>query len=462
MTDYDATVVGAGPNGLAAAVELARSGRKVLLVEARDTIGGGTRTEELTLPGFRHDMCSAIHPSGIASPFFKEIGLEVDWIRPPLQISHPLDGGKAAAMHLSLEETAASLGEDGALYRRMMGALVERLPELMDMLLGPVRPIPIHKVLMLRATVLGGIPASIQGRRFSTPGARALFAGMAAHAMAPFNGLATTGVGVALGAVGHVDGWPIARGGSQAIADALARRLADLGGTIETGHMVDTLDGLPGDLFFLDVMPPAALRIGGDRLSGSAKRRLRRWRAGAGIFKVDWALDGPVPWSDPHSSSAGTVHVGGTFEEIEAAERAVFRGDHPERPFVLVGQQSLFDDTRAPAGKHTLWGYTHVPPGSTVDMTERIETQIARFAPGFRDLILDRKTTNPAEYEAYNPNLIGGDIGGGRFGVRKVLQIGAKRPFDLGGGIFLCSSAVPPGAGVHGMCGYNAVRAALD
>lgn len=461
MKSFNATVVGAGPNGLAAAVELARSGRKVLLVEAKDTIGGGARTEEVTIPGFRHDICSAIHPSGIASPFFKEIGLEVDWVQPELPISHPLGNGTAVAMYPSLEETAAGLGVDGDRYRKVMGTMTSQNSDLMEMLLGPVRPIPQHKRLMLHAALVGGVPASIQGRRFSTPEGRALFAGLTAHAMAPFRRLATSGVGLALGAVGHVDGWPLVKGGSAGIINALAARFEELGGVIETGRKVESLDGLPGDLFFLNVMPPAAVSIGGRRISASAHRRLNRWRPGSGVFKVDWALSGHVPWSDPLSARAGTVHIGGTFEEIEASERAVFRGEHPERPFVLVAQQSMFDETRAPSGRHTLWGYSHVPTGSIVDMTQRIEAQIERFAPGFSKLILDRKTTNSVEYEEYNPNLMGGDVGGGRFGVGKVLQIGSKRPYDLGGGVFLCSSAVPPGAGVHGMCGYNAVRAAL-
>ena len=461
MAQYDATVVGAGPNGLAAAVALARKGRRVLVVEASDKIGGGTRTEELTLPGFWHDVCSAIHPSGIASPFFREIGLEIDWIEPPLQISHPLGDGRAAVMYHSLDETVAGLGDDGHRYRSIMAPLVDRLQDLMEMLLGPVRPIPIHMMLMLRATVTGGIPASVMGRRFKTAEARGLFAGLAAHTMAPFSGLGTSGVGISLGAVGHVDGWPLVKGGSRAITEALAARLLDLGGSIETGRPVTSVDELPGEMFFLNVMPPAALTIAGDRISPSAKRRLARWKPGMGVFKVDWALDGPIPWADPHSARAGTVHIGGTFEEIEANERSVFKGDHPERPFVLLSQQSMFDDTRAPSGKHTIWAYTHVPGGSTVDMTTAIENQIERFAPGFKDLILQRHTMNPADYESYNANLVGGDVGGGKFGVAKILQIGSKRPYALGGGVFLCSSAVPPGAGVHGMCGYNAVRAAL-
>jgi phytoene dehydrogenase-like protein len=461
MSDFDATVVGAGPNGLAAALELARSGRNVLVLEGTDRIGGGARTEELTLPGFKHDVCSAIHPSGIASPFLRHIGLEVDWVDPPIPVSHPIGDGRAAVLYRSVEGTANMLGDDGDRYRRVMQPMVDRIEDLVAMLFGPVLPIPLHPGPMARATLQGGPPASLRGRMFRTPEARALYAGLAAHSIAPFSGLATSGVGLVLGAIGHAMGWPMARGGSQAIADAMAGRLEELGVSIETGRMVDSANELPGNLAILDVMPPAAIRIAGARLHPGARRRLGRWRPGTAVFKVDWALDGPVPWADPHSSQAGTVHIGGTFEEIEAAERTVFRGGHPERPFVLVAQQSLFDDSRAPEGKHTLWGYCHVPSGSTVDMTEAIESQIERFAPGFRDRIIGRSTMHSLQYEAYNPNLIGGDIGGGRFGVGKVLQIGADRPYTLGGGLYLCSSATPPGAGVHGMCGYNAARAAL-
>jgi phytoene dehydrogenase-like protein len=461
MSDFDATVVGAGPNGLSAALALARSGRKVLVLEAKSTVGGGTRTKELTIPGFLHDVCSAIHPSGIASPFFEDVGLEIDWVQPPIPVSHPLGGDRVAALHRSLDETVDALGADGRLYRRIMGMLSESIPELMSMLLGPVRPVPEHKALMLKSAFVGGFPASVLGRRFRTPEGRALFAGLAAHAMAPFKGLATSGAGLVLGAIGHGPGWPLVAGGSQGIADALVARIVELGGEVETGRRVDSIADLPGDLHFLDVMPPDALRIASARMSPNARRRMRRWRPGSGVFKVDWALDGPIPWTDRLSSQAGTVHVGGTFEEIEASEREVFQGKHPHSPFVLVAQQSLFDPSRAPQGKHTAWGYCHVPLGSSMDLTDTIERQIERFAPGFRDIIIGRASMNSVQYQTYNPNLIGGDIGGGRFGVRKILQVGKRRPYDLGGGVYLCSSATPPGAGVHGMCGYNAVRAAL-
>jgi len=461
MSDFDAAVVGAGPNGLAAAVELARSGRKTLLVEASQEIGGGTKTAELTLPGFKHDVCSAIHPSGVASPFFRDIGLELDWVQPPVPFTHPLDGGRVAALLRSVEETADLVGDDGSAYRRLMAPIVENIDQMIDVALGPVTLIPEHKGAFARIALFGGLPASILAKRFSTDVGKALIAGISAHAIAPFHAPATAAVGVMLGAIGHSHGWPLARGGSQTITAALLARFLGMGGEVEVGHRVTSVDELPAPMVFLDVMPPAAHAIAEHRLSSGSARRLSRWRAGPGIFKVDWALDGPIPWSDPLSGQTATVHLGGRYAEIAAAERAVSRGEHPKRPFVLLAQQSLFDDTRAPDGKHTAWGYCHVPNGSTVDMTSAIEDQIERFAPGFRDLVLERSIMGAGEFHAYNPNYIGGDIGGGRYGLRKVLQIGDKAPYDLGGNVFLCSSATPPGAGVHGMCGYHAVRAAL-
>lgn len=462
MSDFDAAVVGAGPNGLAAAVELARSGRKTILVEAADRIGGGTRTEELTLPGFLHDVCSAIHPAGVASPFFAQIGLEVDWVQPPVPFAHPLDGDRSAALLRSVDETASSLGPDGDSYRRLMGPIVDDIEPFIDVALAPVSLIPEHVGAFTRLGVVGGLPASILAKRFGTEEGKALFAGMSAHAIAPFHGLATSAVGLMLGAIGHTHGWPLARGGSHAVTTALAARFEELGGKIELGRTVKDIDELPADIRFLDVMPPAALQMTGDRIPAGSVRRLSRWKPGAGVFKLDWALDGPIPWSDPTCRQTATVHVGGRYEEVAAAERAVARGDHPRDPFVLMAQQSLFDATRAPEGKHTAWGYCHVPNGSDVDMTDAIESQIERFAPGFRDLILERSTHGPSQLHAYNQNYLGGDIGGGQYGVRKVLQVGKKAPYELGGGVYLCSSATPPGAGVHGMCGYHAVRAALD
>ncbi len=462
MNDFDAAVVGAGPNGLAAAIELARSGRRTLLVEASQEIGGGTRTAELTLPGFKHDVCSAIHPSAVASPFFDEIGLELEWVQPPIPFTHPLEEGRVAALLRSIDETADLVGADGTASRGLMTPMVENIDEMIEVALGPVTMIPEHKAAFARIAAIGGLPAALLAKRFSTDEGKALIAGISAHSIAPFHAPATAAVGVMLGAIGHGHGWPMARGGSQTISAALLSRFLQLGGEVEMGHKVSSVDELAAPTVFLDVMPPAALAMAGSRISSGSARRLSRWRPGPGIFKVDWALDGPIPWTDPLSSQTATVHLGGRYAEIAAAERAVSRGEHPKRPFVLLAQQSLFDRTRAPDGKHTAWGYCHVPTGSTVDMTSAIEGQIERFAPGFRDLVLERSTMSANAFESYNPNYIGGDIGGGRYGLRKVLQIGTRAPYDLGGNVFLCSSATPPGAGVHGMCGYHAVRAALD
>jgi phytoene dehydrogenase-like protein len=462
MSRFDAAVVGAGPNGLAAAVELARSGRKTLLVEADNEIGGGTRTGELTLPGFKHDICSAIHPSGVASPLFNDLGLNVKWVHSPIPFTHPLDGGRVVALHRSVEDTAEGLGTDSGRYQSLMGPIAENIDEMVDVALGPVTVIPEHKAAFTRIAVVGGLPAAILAKRFSTDEGKALIAGISAHAIAPFHAPATAAVGLMLGAIAHTRGWPMAKGGSQTIAGALAARFIELGGEIEVGRTVKSVDDLDAPMAFLDVMPPAAYEMARDRISRTNTRGLSRWKPGPGIFKIDWALDGPIPWSDPLSSQAATVHLGGRYAEVASAERAVSRGEHPKRPFVLLAQQSLFDMTRAPEGKHTAWGYCHVPNGSTVDMTEAIENQIERFAPGFRDLILARSSRTSMDYQAYNPNYIGGDIGGGRYGLRKVLQIGTKAPYHLGGNVYLCSSATPPGAGVHGMCGYHAVRAALD
>jgi phytoene dehydrogenase-like protein len=462
MTDFDATVVGAGPNGLAAAVELARSGRKTLLVEAADEIGGGTRTEELTLPGFRHDVCSAIHPAGVASPYFNAIDLEVDWVQPPIPLTHPLDDDRVAVLRRSVDETASGLGDDEGWYRRLMEPNVDHIEDYVEVALGPLKIIPDHPGAFTRLGLVGGLPAAALAKRFETEEGKALFAGIAAHAIAPFYGLATSAVGLMLGAIAHSHGWPLARGGSRAITDALAARFEELGGKIELGRHVDSVDELPKGPVFLDVMPPEARQIARSRISASRARQLSRWQPGPGIFKVDWALDAPIPWADAASRQTATVHLGGKYAEVAASERAVARGDHPKRPFVLMAQQSLFDDSRAPTGKHTAWGYCHVPNGSQVDMTEAIENQVERFAPGFKDIVLERATRSAMAYQAYNPNYVGGDISGGQYGLRKLLQIGTDSPYSLGGDVYLCSSATPPGAGVHGMCGYHAVRAALD
>ena len=461
MTEFDATVVGGGPNGLAAGVELARAGRKTLLIEAADQIGGGTRTEELTLPGFLHDVCSAIHPAGVASPYFREIDLEIDWINSPLPVAHPLDSGRAAVVHRSVDETAETLGEDSDWYRKLMTPIVENIDEYVDVALGPITLVPKHIGEFTRLGIYGGLPAAALAKRFNTEEGKGLFAGIAAHAIAPFYGLATSAVGLMLGAIAHSHGWPLARGGSQSISHALASRFESLGGKIELGRTVESVDELGTGPVFLDVMPPAAFRIARNRIAPSKARRLSRWQPGPGIFKIDWALDAPIPWADPSSGMAATVHLGGRYAEVAASERAVARGDHPRRPFVLLAQQSLFDGSRAPEGKHTAWGYCHVPNGSDLDMTHAIENQVERFAPGFKDIVIERATRTTSAYERYNANYVGGDIGGGEYGLKKVLQIGSKSPYDLGGDVYLCSSATPPGAGVHGMCGYYAARAYL-
>ncbi len=428
MSEYDAVVVGAGPNGLSAAVELTLSGRRVLVLEGSDVIGGGTRTEALTLPGFLHDVCSAIHPMGAASPFFRSNGIG-DWIHPDLPVTHPLDGGRVAVLHRSLDRTADALGPDGERYRRSVGALVDHASTTMAQVLGPLPTLPPHPIHLARFGLPGLLPASVIVRSLKTAAGRALFAGLAAHAVAPFSAPMTGAVAQVFAMTAHTDGWPLVRGGSQQLAEQLAAAVVAGGGSIEVGRTIASFEELPPTpIVLLDVMPDAAERIAGDRVSPSARRRLGRWRSGPGVFKVDWALDGPIPWTDDASGRAGTVHVGGTYEEVAAAERTVHSGEHPERPFVFLAQQSLFDPSRAPDGGQTAWGYCHVPAGSTRNMTTAIEAQIERFAPGFRDRIIARHTMGPAAYEDHNPNYVGGDIAGGAFSVRRMVQFEAAQP----------------------------------
>jgi phytoene dehydrogenase-like protein len=475
---HDAIVVGSGPNGLAAAIALARAGRSVLVREGRETIGGGLRTEELTLPGFRHDTCSAIHPLGVASPFLRSLPLEehgVEWIHPPAPLAHPLDDGSAVVLERSLEETAAGLGADGRAWRRLFEPFVSGADDLLDGVLAPLRP-PRHPLLMGRFG-LGALRSADRLARsaFRDERARALFAGSAAHSMLPLDAAATASFGLVLATLGHAVGWPLARGGSQAIADALASCLRSLGGEIETGRPVTSLselDALVSDrhkqrpLVLLDVTPRQFLVLAGDRLSGRYRRALERYRYGAGAVKVDYALSGPVPWRARACSRAATVHVGGTLDEIAAGESAVAAGRVSERPYVIVAQQSLFDETRTPEGRHALWAYTHVPNGWTQAdaAAAAIESQLERFAPGFRDLVLERSMLGPAELEARNPNYVGGDINGGSADLRQLFArpvarlVPYRTPLE---GVYLCSSSTPPGGGVHGMCGYHAARAAL-
>jgi phytoene dehydrogenase-like protein len=474
QTHYDAVVVGAGPNGLAAAITLARAGRSVVIYEAAETIGGGARTQELTLPGFRHDVCSAIHPLAAASPFFRSLPLArygLEWIYSPAALAHPLDDG-AAVLERSLDAMEATLGKrDAAAWRRLYAPLVDHWNELARGILGPLRPgfqltHPLISLEMARFGLSALQPArGLAERTFQGEQARALFAGMGAHAMLPLERPVSAAIALVLGTLAHLIGWPFPKGGSQALVDALAASLRALGGEIITGVEVKALRELPSARATLfDVTPHQLLRIAGHALPEGYRAQLGRYRYGPGVFKVDYALDGPISWRDAACARAATVHLGGTLAEIAASERGVSRGVVPEQPFVLLAQQSLFDPTRAPVGKHTAWAYCHVPNGCDVDMTARIEAQIERFAPGFGDRVLARHTLNPAQVEGYNANYIGGDINGGVQDLGQLFTRPVARldPYATPNkALYLCSSSTPPGGGVHGMCGYYAARSAL-
>ena len=466
---YDAVVIGSGPNGLAAAIAIARAGHSVLVVEAKETIGGGTRSAELTLPGFIHDICSTIHSLGYSSPFFKTLPLQehgLEWIFPPAALAHPLDDGTAVMVACSVKETSETLGPDAAVYRLIYSPLVDHWPDLAVDLLGPLPLPPRHPILLARFGLRALWPADIFARTaFRGERARALFAGMAGHSMMPFHKLITAAFGIVLNCSAHAVGWPVARGGSQKIADALASYLHSMGGEIVTGWRVKALDELPSARAVLfDTSPTELVKIAGQRLPDGFRSKLEGFRYGPGVFKVDFALDGPIPWKAKECNQAATLHLGSTFEEIEAAELEVAQGKHPEKPYVLLAQQTLFDETRAPRGKHTVWAYCHVPSGSTFDMTERIEAQIERYAPGFRDCILARHTMNALGLEEYNPNYVGGDINAGIQDIRQQFTRPTARwvPYSTPvKGIYLCSSSTPPGGGAHGMCGYHAAQAVL-
>ena len=459
-------MIGAGPNGLAAAIVAAQRGLSTVVFEASDTVGGGLRSAELTVPGFVHDVCSSVHPMAVASPFFRSLPLArlgLEWITPPAAVAHPLDSGDAVILWNDMERTVDALGADAANYRRTVGAVAHDWAKLESALLAPLA-FPAHPLSYARFGVQALLPARAYARlAFSTTRARALFAGCAAHSIVPLSYAGSAAIGLVLAAVAHVHGWPIARGGSQSVANVLAAHLRALDGEIITGTAIQQHAQLPSATHAMfDTSPQAMARIMGARLPREYARTLARYPHGPGVFKIDWALSAPIPWKARECHEAATVHVGGTLEEIAASEAAPWRGEYVERPFVLVTQPSLFDASRAPTGHHTAWGYCRVPNGSTVDMTQRIEAQMERFAPGFRDVVISRAVHTPATLQAGNANLVGGDIGGGSNELLNLLfrptwrQSATPVP-----GIHLCSAATPPGAGIHGMCGYHAAVRAL-
>jgi phytoene dehydrogenase-like protein len=466
----DAVVIGAGPNGLAAAITLARAGRSVHVYEAAPTVGGGTRTEELTLPGFRHDVCSTIVPLTAASPFFRTLDLAamgVELVHPDAPLAHALDGGRAVVLQRSVAATAAELDHvhDAGAWRRLFGPLSRDAGLLSRELLGPVVHVPRHPLALARF----GLPAlrsavGLANDRFRGEAARAMFGGLAAHSMLPLTRPLSASFGLVLGLYAHAVGWPMVRGGSAVLADALSVELRRLGGEITVGHRVGSLEDVPPSrVVIADTTPTALATIAGDRLSPRTLRRYEAFRYGPGIVKVDWALDGPIPWTADGLRRAATVHLGGTLEELVASEAAVADGRHAERPFTLLVQYDPWDPSRAPEGKTTAWAYCHVPNGSDVDMTEAIERQVERFAPGFRDRILGRAVHGPAAMEAHDANYVGGDINAGVADARQLIfrPVPGLNPYHAGPGLYLCSASTPPGGGVHGMGGYLAARSAL-
>jgi len=465
--EYDAVVIGSGPNGLAAAITLQRAGLSVLVIEGADKIGGGMRTSELVLPGYLSDVCSAVHPMGAGSPFLQELPLEkfgLEYINPPVLAAHPFDDGTASVLLQSLQQTADRLGADKDAYLQLIGSVVDLWPGIAKDVLGPLR-MPQHPLDLIKFGLPALRSALSIAKKFKTPEAKGLWAGMAAHSFLPLDQLTTAAVGLVLMANGHLKGWPIPKGGSQQIANALGGYFESIGGKIETGRYIKSLKELPSAKAILfDVSPKQLLDIAGESFSGFYSRQLKNYRYGAGVFKVDWALEGPVPFTAPECREAGTVHIGGFIADIVHSEKEASGGRVTEKPFVLLAQQSLFDAGRAPEGKQTLWGYCHVPNGSILDRTEAIENQVERFAPGFKDRIIARHTFNTAQIESYNPNYIGGDINGGILDIWQLYTRPALKlsPYNTSAkGLYICSASTPPGGGVHGMCGYNAGKKAL-
>lgn len=466
-SEFDAIIIGSGPNGLSAAITLQQAGLSVLILEAKDTTGGGLRSAELTLPGFLHDICSAIHPLAAGSPFFNSLPLEqhgLEYIYPGLAAAHPFDDGTAAALSGSVEETAETLGIDRESYINLLKPLVKNWPGMVKDLLGPLH-FPKHPIDMAAFGLNALRSATSLAGKFNTKEARGLWAGMAAHSMQPLSNLGTSAFGLVLMATGHLKGWPVPKGGSKIIANALVSYFLSIGGKIETGMPVRSMKDIPASKVVLfDLTPKQILEIAGESFSTIYSWQLGRYRYGMGVFKIDWALDGPIPFTARECRKAGTVHLGNTYEEIAKGEGMTNAGVLPEKPFVLLAQQSLFDSLRAPEGKHTAWAYCHVPNGSEKDMTNAIENQVERFAPGFKDLILAKHTMNTREIEAYNPNYIGGDINGGVIDIGQLFTRPALRisPYRTSArGLYICSSSTPPGGGVHGICGYNAAKQAL-
>jgi phytoene dehydrogenase-like protein len=463
----NASVIGSGPNGLSAAIVLAQAGLEVELFEAEPVPGGAVRTLELTLPGFRHDFGSAVYPLGVGSPFFSSLPLAwhgLEWVHSPAPLAHPLDDGTALVLERDLEDARRSLGKDGDAWLELLRVFVEHWPEFSSEVLRPVPSFPAHPLLLAQFGLKAFLPANIIARRFSSERTRALFAGLAAHSFLSLDEPLSGAMGMMMAIPAHAVGWPVPRGGAQSLTNALCGYLTELGGKVKTSSRIETLDQLSDhNLFLCDITPRQLLKIAAGQLRESYKRILRRFRYGPGAFKVDYALSQPIPWRATDCLRAITVHLGGSFEEIVASEKAVRNGEHADRPFVLLAQPSLFDPSRAPEGEHTAWAYCHVPNGSTVDMLPRLESQIERFAPGFRDCILARRVFRPADLEAMDSNLVGGDIAGGITDIRQFLFRPSWRRYATSApNIYICSASTPPGGGVHGMCGYHAARMALS